>query len=74
MDRPSSVASNGLPYEIKKFRVVGRTPGTRAFDEAEEKGTPLAVTPTSSGQQVEKALPLDQLVISFGVNGVTGFN
>ncbi len=65
MDRPSALASNGLPYEIKEFRVTGRTPGTEAFDSAEEKGTPLAVTPTSSVREVDRALPLDQLVISF---------
>jgi Peptidase family M23 len=65
MDRPSSVASNGLPYEIRDFQVTGKTPGTKAFDEAEEKGTPLAITPTSPAQSVKEALPLDQLIISF---------
>ena len=65
MDRPSSLASNGLPYEIRDLQVTGKTPGTKAFDEAEEKGTPLAVTPVSPAQQVKGALPLDQLIISF---------
>jgi hypothetical protein len=65
MDRPSSLASNGLPYEIRDFQIVGKTPGTKAFDEAEEKGTPLAVAPVSPVQQVKGALPLDQLIISF---------
>jgi hypothetical protein len=60
---PSSLASNGLPYEIHDFQVTGKTPGTKAFDEAEEKGVPVAVT--AMGQQVKGALPLDQLVISF---------
>jgi hypothetical protein len=67
MDRPSSLASNGLPYEIKDFQIAGKTPGTKAFDEAEEKGSPLAVTPLSPVQQVRGALPLDQLIISFVV-------
>jgi murein DD-endopeptidase MepM/ murein hydrolase activator NlpD len=62
---PSSLASNGLPYEIRSFEVVGKTPGTKAFDEAEEKGTPLAVTPMKPVRQVTGALPLDQLIISF---------
>jgi hypothetical protein len=62
---PSSLASNGLPYEIRSFEVVGKTPGTKAFDEAEEKGTPLAVTPMKAVRQVTGALPLDQLIISF---------
>jgi Peptidase family M23 len=60
---PSSLASNGLPYEIRDFQVTGKTPGTKAFDEAEEKGVPVAVT--AMAQQVKGALPLDQLVISF---------
>jgi hypothetical protein len=61
----SSLASNGLPYEIRDFRIVGRTAGTAAFDEAEEKGTPLAVSAIAPAQQVKGALPLDQLVVSF---------
>jgi hypothetical protein len=65
MDRPSSLASNGLPYEIREFEVVGRTPGTKAFDEAEEKGTRLAVTAMSPHGSVKGGLPLDQLIISF---------
>lgn len=62
---PSSLASSGLPYEIRDFQVTGRTAGTKAFDEAEEKGTPLAVTQMSPAQKVKDALPLDQMVISF---------
>jgi hypothetical protein len=65
MDRLSSLAANGLPYEMRDFQITGRSPGTKAFDEAEEKGSPLAVTPMSSAQQVKAALPLDQLIISF---------
>ncbi|MCU1248114.1 MAG: secreted peptidase [Edaphobacter sp.] len=64
-DKPSSLASNGLPYEIKEFQIAGRSPGTKAFDEAEEKGTPLVITPLSAVQQTKGALPLDQLIISF---------
>jgi murein DD-endopeptidase MepM/ murein hydrolase activator NlpD len=65
MDSPSSFASNGLPYEIWNFQITGKTPGTKAFDEAEEKGTRLVVTPMSPAQSVKAALPLDQLIISF---------
>jgi Peptidase family M23 len=64
-DRSSSLAANGLPYEMRDFQITGKTPGAKAFDEAEEKGTPLAITPISSMQQVKAALPLDQLIISF---------
>jgi Peptidase family M23 len=65
MDGPSSLASNGLPYEIRSFEVTGKTLGTAAFDEAEEKGTPLAVTPVTHSQRVKDSFPLDQLIISF---------
>jgi murein DD-endopeptidase MepM/ murein hydrolase activator NlpD len=62
---PSSLASNGLPYEIDDFQVTGKTPGTAAFDEAESKGTPLAVTPVSPPLLIKQAMPLDQLIIAF---------
>jgi len=65
MDRPSSLASNGLPYEIRDLQITGKTSGTKAFDDAEEKGTSLAITPLSPTRQVRGALPLDQLIISF---------
>ena len=65
MDRPSSLASNGLPYVIDSFQVTGKTPGTEAFDEAEGKGVPLAVSAVSPAKVVMDGLPLDQLVISF---------
>jgi hypothetical protein len=64
-DGPSSLASNGLPYEIRDFQVTGRSQGTEAFDEAEAKGTPLAVTPISPVQRVKGAMPLDQLIVLF---------
>jgi hypothetical protein len=65
-DAPESLSSNGLPYEIDDFQVSGKTPGTEAFDEAEGKGTPLAITPISPVLRAKDAMPLDQLVISFG--------
>jgi len=65
MDAPSSLASSGLPYEIDSYTVTGKSPGTEAFDEAEAKGTALAVTPFSPSLHITRGLPLDQLVISF---------
>ena len=62
---PSSLSSNGLPYEISEFQVTGTTPGTKAFDEAESNGTPLPVTPVVPARDVKQAMPLDQLIISF---------
>ena len=64
-DGPNSLSSNGLPYEIRSFQVIGKTPGTKAFDEAEAKGTALEVTPLSTPESVNVAMPLDQLIITF---------
>jgi murein DD-endopeptidase MepM/ murein hydrolase activator NlpD len=64
-DGPTSLASNGLPYEIREFEVTGKTPGTKAFDEAESNGTPLAVTPFNPPESVKRSMPLDQLIVSF---------
>jgi murein DD-endopeptidase MepM/ murein hydrolase activator NlpD len=66
MDGPLSLVSNGLPYEIDTFRITGIAPGTKAFDRAEADGTPLDVTRVVPPRQVDKSLPLDQLIISFG--------
>jgi hypothetical protein len=65
MDGPSSLSSNGLPYEISNFEMTGKSHGTEAFDEAESNGTPLPVTPISPAQTVKEAMPLDQTIISF---------
>ena len=64
MSSELSLASNGLPYQIDKFKVTGETLGTKAFDEAEEKGEPVTVTPVSPPRVVKDSLPLDQLIIS----------
>jgi hypothetical protein len=62
---PSSMASNGLPYEIRNFLITGKVPGTEAFDKSETDGSPLPVAPISPPQNVKDALPLDQYIISF---------
>jgi Peptidase family M23 len=64
MDSELSLASNGLPYQIDEFKVMGATLGTKAFDEAEEKGEPITVTPVSPPRVVKDSLPLDQLIVS----------
>ena len=67
MHGPSSLGANGLPYEITDFAVTGKTTGgTKAFDAAEEKGTSLPVMRISPARQVKNAMPLDQLIVSFG--------
>jgi murein DD-endopeptidase MepM/ murein hydrolase activator NlpD len=65
MDSSSPLGSNGLPYATDRFQVVGRSPGTEAFDAAEAAGTPLAITPFVPPREVANALPLDQLLINF---------
>jgi len=65
MDAPSPLDANGLPYEIDRFAVVGHSPGTAAFDTAEETGTPLTITPVAPPRAVTRALPLDQSLIDF---------
>jgi hypothetical protein len=64
-DGPSSLSSNGLPYEISVFGVTGKSHGTEAFDQAESNGSPLPVTAFSAPQMVKEAMPLDQMIISF---------
>ena len=65
MDGPSPLASNGLPYEIDAFDVAGKSPGTAAFDHAEESGEPLAITPINPPRHVTRAMPLDQTIVDF---------
>src|SRR5262249_46331281 len=65
MDGPSPLDSNGLPYEIDAFDVTGHSPGTAAFDHAEESGAPLPITPIDPPQRVTRALPLDQTLVNF---------
>lgn len=65
MDGPSPLDSNGLPYAIYEFEITGQSPGTEAFDTAEEKGTPLPVQPVTPPRQVGYVLPLDQGIVRF---------
>ena len=65
MDRPYSLAANGLPYEIHSFELSGSTLGTKAFDKAEAEGTPLSVAPVDPASHITNAMPLDQQIISF---------
>ncbi|WP_158786964.1 M23 family metallopeptidase [Granulicella sp. L46] len=65
MAEPSSLASNGLPYAIDSFEVTAQIPSTEVFDEAEANGTPIPHHTLPTTQHIEKALPLDQFIISF---------
>ncbi len=65
MDQPSSLASNGLPYEIDNFEVTAKVISTAAFDQAEADGNPLPHSLITPPIHAKKALPLDQLIITF---------
>ena len=65
MDGPLPLASNGLPYVVDSFTVSGRSAGTEAFNEAEQEGTRLEVTPVDPAERITQAMPLDQYVVSF---------
>jgi murein DD-endopeptidase MepM/ murein hydrolase activator NlpD len=65
MDGPSPLASNGLPYRIDDFEVSGHAASTAAFDEAEAKGTPLAMTPAAPPQRVRRRMPMDLSIVAF---------
>jgi peptidase M23-like protein len=65
MDQPSSLASNGLPYEIDSFEVTARVTSTAAFDQSESDGSPIPHILVTPPDHPKKALPLDQLIINF---------
>ena len=65
MDGPLLLASNGLPYVVDSFAVTGRSAGTDAFNEAEQEGTVLEVTPVDPAERITQAMPLDQYVVGF---------
>ena len=65
MDQPSSLAANGLPYEIDNFEVTAKVVSTAVFDQAEADGTPIPHTILNPALHAKKALPLDQLVVTF---------
>lgn len=65
MSRPLSLASNGLPYAIDSYMILGETPGTAAFDQAEAGGQPLDVDRFDPPLASNGTLPLDQVVVGF---------
>ena len=65
MDGPSPLDANGLPYRIDRFEVTGHAASTAAFDEAEAKGTPLAMTAVTPPLRVQRRLPMDLSIVSF---------
>ncbi|MBX3733543.1 MAG: M23 family metallopeptidase [Verrucomicrobiae bacterium] len=66
MDGPLPLDSNGLPYAIDRFWVAGHAVSTEAFDQAEERGTPLAILPVEPPHELFRCLPMDRAIIRFG--------
>jgi hypothetical protein len=65
MSSPSTLGSNGLPYVIEEFELLGKVPSTSAFDKAEQDGTPLAIQTINNPGTRSMELPLDLSVVEF---------
>jgi hypothetical protein len=65
MSSPSTLGSNGLPYLIEEFELLGRALSTAAFDKAEQEGTPLAIQEVDNPGRHSDELPLDLSVAGF---------
>jgi murein DD-endopeptidase MepM/ murein hydrolase activator NlpD len=65
MNRPSALASNGLPYVFDRFRTVGRTPPlSDALFDLVNAGRPVPIEPTGAGPH-RRELPLGRDVVGF---------
>jgi murein DD-endopeptidase MepM/ murein hydrolase activator NlpD len=65
MDNPSPLASNGLPYRLRKFSSTRRGISTEAFDQAIIDGKPIPTEPVIGGAMRSRALPLDLWIVDF---------
>jgi hypothetical protein len=65
MDGPSPLASNGLPYELRAFRITGVGESTAAFDHAEATGEPLALRRIEPPTRHASQMPLDLAIVDF---------
>jgi hypothetical protein len=65
MSATLSLASNGLPYVIDTFDLVGRVRSTPEFDKAEREGTPLNLQNVENPGRRRHELPLDLSVVNF---------
>lgn len=65
MSGPSTFGSNGIPYMIYEYDLIGRATSIEAFDEAEANGTPLEIVPIASPGIHKDDLPLDVRIVNF---------
>jgi hypothetical protein len=65
MDSPSAVGSNGLPYVIDIFDLLGRSASDEAFFRALDEGKPLEVAAVDDPGRHTQQLPLNQTIVGF---------
>ena len=65
MSGPSTFGSNGIPYMIYEYDLIGRAESIEAFDEAEINGTPLEIVPVNFPGIHKDDLPLDIRIVNF---------
>ena len=65
MSGPSTFGSNGIPFVINEYNLIGQAPSTEAFDEAEINGTPLEIIPVDIPGVHMDDLPLDLSIVKF---------
>jgi hypothetical protein len=64
-DGPSPLASNGVPYLLRKFRATERGVSTAAFDRAIISAQPIEREPITGPLLRRWVLPLDLLIVDF---------
>jgi murein DD-endopeptidase MepM/ murein hydrolase activator NlpD len=65
MDRPSALASDGLPYVLSRFDLTGRIPPLdSALEATVNAGAPVPVDPEGAGPR-RRQLPLGRDVVTF---------
>jgi len=65
MDGPLPLGSNGRPYVIDSFRVVGRAVSTAEVDRVETSEEPVPASPVDGDPGRAKQLPLDLSIVAF---------
>jgi len=65
MSGPSTFGSNGIPYMIYEYDLIGKAKSIEAFDDAEINGTPLEIFPVNSPGIHKDDLPLDVRIVNF---------
>ena len=65
MSSPATLGSNGLPYVIEEFELVGRGRSTEEFNDAELSGRPLVIQQVDLSGTHLNVLPLDLSLVGF---------